>query len=85
MQIETDIFKLYKGKYDNLAELAQAMGISVSQVYRIRAGKRNMSQEFIIGAMRAFPGYKLADLFYLAPDGQVTTQPRQKLNRQVRI
>jgi len=85
MRIRTRVFELSSGKYNNLSELAQAMGISVSQVYRIRAGKRNISQEFIIGAMRAFPGYKLDDLFYVAPDGQVTTQPRQKLNRQVRI
>ena len=51
--------------YKNLSELAQAMGISVSQVYRVREGKRGINQKFIIGAKKAFPHYKLDELFYL--------------------
>jgi len=27
-------------------------------------GKRNINRKFIIGAMKAFPGYKFDDLFY---------------------
>jgi len=42
------------------------MGISVSQVYRVRQGKRGISKAFIIGALQAFPGYKFEDLFYTA-------------------
>ena len=80
MMIKTKVFELSQGRYKNLSELAQTMGISVSQIYQVREGKRNISQKFIIGAMRAFPGYKLNDLFYLAPDGQVMTQPRRKLS-----
>ena len=71
MILKTRVFELSNGRYKNLSELAQAIGISASQLYRVREGKRGINQRFIIGAMRAFPGYKLADLFYFAPDGQV--------------
>jgi hypothetical protein len=41
------------------------MGLSVSQVYRVREGKRSINQKFIIGAKKAFPNYGLDELFYL--------------------
>jgi hypothetical protein len=41
------------------------MGLSVSQVYRVREGKRSINQKFIIGAKKAFPSYGLDELFYL--------------------
>jgi hypothetical protein len=44
------------------------MGISVSQIYRVREGKRNIDQKFITGAIKAFSNYKLDDLFYLVPE-----------------
>lgn len=44
MTIKTRIFDLYDGKYKNLSELAKVMGISVSQIYRVREGKRNINQ-----------------------------------------
>jgi len=78
MMIKTKVFELSQGRYENLSKLAQAMGISVSQIYRVREGKCNIGQKFIIRAMRSFPGYKLNDLFYLASDGQAMTQPRRK-------
>jgi len=65
MIIRTRVFELYRGHYRNLSEMAHAMGISVSQVYRVREGKRGINQKFIIGAKKAFPNYKLDDLFYL--------------------
>ncbi len=68
MIVRTRVFELCNGKYRNLSELAQAMGISVSQVYRVREGKRNINQKFIIGTIRAFPEYRFSDLFYIAPD-----------------
>ena len=68
MIIRTRIFILSDHKYHNLSELAQAMGISVSQIYRVRTGKRNINQKFITGAVKAFPEYRLDDLFYLALD-----------------
>ena len=65
MIIRTRIFELCDGHYRNLSELACAMGLSISQVYRVREGKRSINQKFIIGAKKAFPGYGLDDLFYL--------------------
>jgi len=67
MIIKTRIFELCDRKYKNLSELARAMGISVSQVYRVKEGKRNINQKFLVGAIKAFPGHKLDDLFYLVP------------------
>jgi len=66
MIIRTRIFDLINGNYNNLSHLAQTMGISVSQIYRVRTGKRNINQKFITGAIKAFPQYKLDQLFYLA-------------------
>ena len=54
-----------EGRYRNLSELAQSMGLSVSQVYRVREGTRSINQKFIIGAKKAFPEFKLDELFYL--------------------
>jgi len=68
MIIKTRVFELCNGNYRNLSELAQAMGLSVSQVYRVREGKRRINQKFIIGAKKAFPNYRLDDLFYVYPE-----------------
>ena len=65
MIIKTRVFNLCNGQYRNLTELAYAMGLSVSQVYRVREGKRSINQKFIVGAKRAFPHYRLDELFYL--------------------
>ena len=70
MIIRTRVFILCNGKYQNLSELAGAMELSVSQVYRVREGKRGINQKFIIGAKKAFPNYKLDDLFYLDSEPQ---------------
>jgi predicted transcriptional regulator len=67
MLLKTRVFDLYIGRYRNLTELAKAMEISVSQIYRVLEGKRNINRKFIIGAIKAFPGYKFDDLFYFAP------------------
>ena len=68
MLVKTRIFEFCSSEYRNLAELAQAMEISVSQIYRVREGKRHINQKFIVGAIKAFPDYKLDDLFYLVPE-----------------
>ncbi len=52
------------GRYANLSELARAMELSVSQIYRVREGKRSINHKFIIGAKKAFPEHRLDDLFY---------------------
>lgn len=69
MVIKTRVFELSSGKYRNLSELAQAMGLSLSQVYRVREGKRSINQKFIVGAKKAFPSYNLDDLFYFDSEG----------------
>ncbi len=76
MIVKTTIFKLSNEKFNNLSELAQAMGISVSQIYRVREGKRHINQKFIVGAIKAFPGHKLDDLFYLVPEIPPATNPQ---------
>ena len=68
MIIKTRIFELLDGSYSNLSGLAKAMGISVSQIYRVKEGRRSINQKFIVGAIKAFPQYKLGDLFYLTPE-----------------
>lgn len=65
MIIRTRIFDLCNANYRSLSELAHAMDLSVSQVYRVREGKRSINQKFVIGAKKAFPNYGLDDLFYL--------------------
>ena len=62
--IKTRVFELADGKYHNLSDLARAMDLSVSQVYRVREGKRGINEKFIIGAKKAFPDYRLDELFY---------------------
>jgi len=68
-KLKTKAFELYKEDYSSLVEVAQAMGISKSQIYRVKYGVRGINEKFIIGALKAFPEYKLDDLFYVAPDG----------------
>jgi len=71
MRLNTRVFELYKGKYRSLSELARAMGVSSTQVYIVRQGKHRISDRFIVGAMKAFPGYKLDDLFYVGRDERI--------------
>jgi transcriptional regulator with XRE-family HTH domain len=66
MIIKTRVFELANGKYHNLSDLARAMGLSVSQVYRVREGKRGINEKFLIGAKKAFPEYRLDELFYFS-------------------
>lgn len=73
MLIKTRIFGFRDGHYKNLSELAQVMGISVSQIYRVRESKRSINQKFIVGAIKAFPKHKFEDLFYLAPESPTAT------------
>ena len=68
MIVRTTVFELCDEKYGNLTELARAMGISVSQVYRVREGKRKINQKFIVGAVKAFPECRFNELFYIARD-----------------
>jgi hypothetical protein len=69
--LKTRVFTLCVRNFKNLSDLAGAMDISVSQVYRVLEGKRNINRKFIIGAMKAFPDYKFDDLFYFVPEAPV--------------
>ena len=64
MIIKTRVFEMANSRYQNLTDLAKAMGLSVSQVYRVREGKRGINEKFIIGAKKAFPECRLDELFY---------------------
>jgi len=68
MIIRTRVFELCDHNYQNLSELAHAMELSISQVYRVREGKRSINHKFIIGAKKAFPSFKLDDLFFFDTD-----------------
>ena len=68
MDIRTKIFELGRGKYRTLPELACSMGLSVNQVYRVWEGELGIDQEFIVGAIKAFPECQLGDLFYITVD-----------------
>ena len=80
MIVQTRVFELCDGRYKNLSQLAHAMEISVSQIYRVREGKRHINERFIIGAIKAFPNRKLEELFYLVPDS-VDEQPQRERKR----
>lgn len=69
MELKTRIFELATEKGLSVSQLAQPMGLSVGQLYRVLQGKRRINGKFIIGAKKAFPGYELNDLFYVVPDG----------------
>lgn len=69
MVLKTRVFELADGKYKNLSDLAQAMGLSVSQIYRVRQDKRGINESFFIGAKKAFPDYTFDELFYITSDG----------------
>jgi hypothetical protein len=56
------------GKFDNLTDMARAMEISVSQVYRVKEGKRGINEKFIVGAKKAFPECRMDELFYFSSD-----------------
>lgn len=66
VKFKTRVFALSDGKYRSLSELAQVMGISSAQIYRVRAGQRDIGEKFIIGAVKAFPRNKLMTCFMLA-------------------
>ncbi len=67
MLIKTLIFELCTGKYKNLGELARAMGMPAHQIYEVQRGQRSIDEEFITGAIKAFPEYGMGHLFYFTP------------------
>ncbi|GAH49906.1 unnamed protein product [marine sediment metagenome] len=43
MKLKARVFELSNGKYRNVVELAQTMGISKDLIYSVRRGERNIS------------------------------------------
>ncbi len=84
MIIKTRVFELANGKYHNLSDLARAMELSISQVYRVREGKRGINEKFLVGAKKAFPEYRLDELFYFShsrtSNGEIETTTRREYN-----
>jgi hypothetical protein len=78
MLIRTRVFEMANDKYHNLSALAGAMGLSVSQVYRVREGKRGINEKFIIGAKRAFPASRLDELFYFTNEQSPPVAQRER-------
>ena len=64
-KLKTTVFELYKVRYENITRLAQAMEMSVPHVYNVHRGDRGINEKFIVGAVKAFPEYKLDVLFYV--------------------
>lgn len=64
-RLRTRLFELNH----SMSELAIIGGVSLSQVYRIRQGKREINGKFIANILSAFPGYKFEDLFYIERRG----------------
>jgi hypothetical protein len=81
MIIKTRVFEMSAGRYLNLSDLARAMGLSVSQVYRVREGKRGINEKFIIGAKRAFPECRLDELFFFHTDVPTEVFSESAVNR----
>jgi len=66
--LKTRVFQLWDEKYqgdNSMPRLAQATGISLAHLYRVRRGDRKITATFIVGVTKAFPEYKLDDLFYV--------------------
>ncbi len=78
LKLKTKVFELDNRRYRNLSELARAMGMSASHIYRVRRGDRRISEKFIIGAMKTFPEFGFEDLFYFASEDERLSTRRQR-------
>ncbi len=78
LKLKTKVFELSNGRYRNLSELAQAIGMSASHIYRVRRGERRINEKFIAGAIQAFPEYGFNDLFYFVLEDKQMSSGRQR-------
>ena len=60
-RLKTRLFELEP----DLKKLSRLLGISISELYRIREGKRGIGEQVIISALTAFPRRKFEELFYI--------------------
>ena len=64
-RLKTRLFEL-EGERHCMAELATLLNLSMSQVWRVKYGKRGIHERVIIGALTAFPKYSFEELFYIS-------------------
>jgi len=62
-RLKTRLFEMEEAK--DMKHLARMLGLSYSELYRVREGKRDIGSRFIIGALTAFPERKFEELFYI--------------------
>lgn len=62
-RIRTRLFDLREDL--NVSQLASKVGLSISEVSRLKRGERRIAEKFIIGALTAFPEYKFEEMFYI--------------------
>ena len=62
-RLRTRLFQMEEGR--DMKRLARLIGLSCPQVYRIKEDKRRIGEQFIVGALTAFPQYRFEDLFYI--------------------
>ena len=62
-RLRTRLFDMEEGR--DMRKLPRLVGLSLSQLYRLRERKRRIGEQFIVGALTAFPGRKFEDLFYI--------------------
>lgn len=67
-KLRTRVFELAEARGIRPGELAVAMNIDPSYLWRVKVGQRGISQAFITGAKRAFPELSLDELFYTEND-----------------
>lgn len=61
--MQTTVFDLARERGWSLRTLATAMGMSHSEVVRVKSGQRPIGGLFIRGALRAFPDKSFDELF----------------------
>lgn len=62
-RLRTRLFDLEEGH--DMKKLAYLFKLSMSEIYRVRQGKRGIGERFIVGALTSFPEYKFEELFYI--------------------
>lgn len=62
-RLRTRLFDMEEG--NDMKRLARLVGLSLSQIYRIKQGERGIGERFIVGTLTAFPQYNFEDLFYI--------------------
>lgn len=71
MSLRTGIFEMASGYgYGSLRSLARAMGVDVSTLSRVKRKEVGIGNDFVLGALRAFPDKRFDDLFEIVADEQ---------------